>query len=206
MAGRTVFVNPSAFGRKRRRRSAKRRRRNVQLAPNPRRRSRRRRRRNAGITPFVSNPMIMANPRRRRRRRNPLASLNFSNILGKSISYGGGAAIAVAANTLVINRVDNVWARNAARVLGAVLGGAILGGELGAATAGGMFYPVIQELSAHLLGTGGAAASGTEADMDVLAADLEDIMDELDSSDLQDDDETGDDGDEVGDDGDILFG
>lgn len=205
MAGRTVFVNPSAFGRKRRRRSGKRRRRNVSIAANPRRRYRRRaRRRNAGITPFVSNPMIMANPRRRRRR-NPLSSLNFSNILGKSLSYGGGAAIAVAANALVINRVENVWARNAARVLGAVLGGAMLGGELGAATAGGMFYPLMQELSAQLLGQT-AGASGTEADMDVLAADLEDIMDELDSSDLQDDDETGDDGDDIGDDGDILFG
>lgn len=207
MAGRTVFVNPSAFGRRRKRRKGKRRsrRRNVSLAPlpNPRRRRRRSRRRNAGIAPFVSNPIIMGNPRRRRRRSNPLAGLNFNNLLQKTMTYGGGAAMSVAANALILNRVDNVWARNAARIAGAVIGGSMAKGELGAAFAGAMYYPVVQELAAHILGKG--TVTGTEADMDVLAADLEDIMDELDSSDLQDDDEVGDD-DETGDDGDILFG
>lgn len=209
MAGRTVFVNPSAFGRRRKRRkhrTSRRRRRNVQLAPvsNPRRRRRRSRRRNAGIAPFVSNPLIMSNPpRRRRRRSNPLAGLNFNNLLQKTMTYGGGAAIAVAGNALVLNRVDNVWARNGARIGAAVVGGSMLKGEMGAAFAGAMYYPVIQELAAHILGK--STVTGTEADMDVLAADLEDIMDELDSSDLQDDDEMGDD-DETGDDGDILFG
>ena len=207
MAGRTVFVNPSAFGRRRKRRKtgARRRRRNVSLAPvsNPRRRRRRSRRRNAGIAPFVANPLIMGNPRRRRRRSNPLAGLNFNNLLTKTMTFGGGAAISVAANAFILNRVDNVWARNGARIAGAVIGGNMLKGELGAAFAGAMYYPVVQELAAHILGKG--TVTGTEADMDVLAADLEDIMDELDSSDLQDDDEMGDD-DETGDDGDILFG
>lgn len=205
MAGRTVFVNPS---RRRRRKKGRRRSRRRNAAPlantfsNPRRRrARRSRRRNAGITPFLGNPMIMSNPRRRRRHSNPLNALSLKNIFSKSISYGGGAGIAVAANALALNRVDNVYMRNGARVGLAVLGASMLKGDLGAGMAGAMFYPVIQELAALLLGK--STVTGTEADMDVLAADLEDVMDELDEHDLSDDaDEYG--IDNFGDDDDIL--
>ena len=207
MAGRTVFVNPSYGRRRRRKRRAsnprRRYRRNVQLGPvsNPRRRRRRSRRRNAGIAPFVANPLIMSNPRRRRRQRNPIAGLNFNTLMKDTISYGSGAVIAVGANALLLNRVDNVWLRNGFRLVGASVGGAMLKGQMGGAFAGAMFYPLIQELASHILGK--SLVTGTEADLDVLAADLEDIMDEVDASDLQDDDEMGDDG--LEDDGDLLF-
>lgn len=199
---RTVFVNPARRRSRKRRKASnpRRRRRNAMiLAPNPRRRRYRRRRRNAGIAPFVRNPLIMSNPphRRRRRKRNPLGHLDFKTILSKSMTYAGGAAISVGANALLLNRVDNVWARNGARLLAGVVGGAMLGGDLGASTAGAFFYPLVQELAAHVLGK--TTVTGTEADMDVLAADLEDIMDELDSSDLSEDDDLGDDDDLSGD-------
>ncbi len=202
---RTVFVNPT---RRRRRRSKakanprRRRRRNAMMPalPNPRRRRHRRsRRRNAGIAPFVSNPLIMSNPRRRRRRHsNPLVNaFTVKNVLTKGVTYAGGAAIAVTTNVVALNRINNFWYRNAARLGSAIAGGALLKGELGAATAGAMLYPLMQEMAAKVLGTG-AGVSATEADMDVLAADLEDVMDELDESDLSDDDDWEDDDDILG--------
>jgi hypothetical protein len=129
----------------------------------------------------------MSNPprRKRRRRANPLAGLNLKSLLSKGLTYGGGAAIAVGANTLLLNSIGNFWVRNGARFAGAVAGTVLMKGELGAATAGAMFYPLMQEVAAKFLGTG---ATGTEADLEGLAADLEDVMDDLDERDLSDDD------------------
>ena len=194
---RTVFVNPRRRARKTR--SPKRRNGPSGLTirqayamgkaarPNPRKR-RKSRRRNAGISPFVQpNPLIMPNPRRRRRKRNPLTSaLTMDNLVSKGLSYGGGAAIAVGANALLFNRVDNFWARNAARFVSGVVGAAYLKGDLGGATAGAMFYPLMQDLASRVLGR--SAVTGTEADIETLAADLEDVMDEMDEGDFVDDD------------------
>ena len=186
MAMRTVFVNPKFTNPSRRKRGRKRSRRRNAMIANPRRRRSRGRRRNAGITPFVSNPLILSpNPRRRRRARNPLASLNLKSVVTRGLTYGGGAAIAVGANTLLLNGVSNFWMRNGARFAGAVGAALFLKGDLGAATAGGMFYPLMQEMASKVLG--GTAASATEADLEGLAADLEDVMDDLDESDLSDD-------------------
>lgn len=197
---RTVFVNPTYHRRKRRKNAHKRRRharRNAMMpVANPRRHRRRRaRRRNAGIAPFVSNPLIMSNPprhRRRKRHQNPLNLFTVKNLVSKGLTYGGGGAIALGANVLAFNRIQNIWWRNVARFGGAVLAGGVLRGELGAATAGASFYPIWQDLAAKFMG-GTAAVSGTEADIDALAADLEDVMDELDESDLSDDDDWDDD-------------
>ena len=181
---RTVFVNPSpsmSNPRRKRRKGKK------------HSRGKRRSRRNAGITSFVSsarNPLILSNPRhrvkRRRRNPNPLAGLNLKSLLSKGLTYGGGAAVAVGANTLFLNGVSNFYARNGARFAGAVVSTMLLKGELGAAAAGGMFYPLMQELAAKFLGKG-TGVSGFEADLEGLAADLEDVMDDLDESDLSDD-------------------
>lgn len=183
MAMRTVFVNPK-FTNPRRKRGRKSRRRNAMITNPRRRRGRKGRRRNAGITPFVSNPLILSpNPRRRRRHsRNPLAGLNLKSVLTRGLTYGGGAAIAVGANTLLLNGVSNFWMRNGARFAGAVGAALFLKGDLGAATAGGMFYPLMQEMASKVLGT----TAATEADLEGLAADLEDVMDDLDESDLSD--------------------
>jgi hypothetical protein len=114
-----------------------------------------------------------------------MASLSLKSIVNKGLTYGAGAAIAVGANALLLNRVDNFWFRNLARFGGGVVGAAFLKGDLGAATAGAMFYPMFQEFAAKMLG--GTTVTGTDADMDVLAADLEDVLDNLDQSDLSDD-------------------
>lgn len=179
---RTVFVNPSRRrGRKKSRKSRKSRRKSRKVM-----RFSGTVRRNAGITPFVSNPLILSpNPRRRRRARNPLAGLNLKSVVTRGLTYGGGAAIAVGANTLLLNGVSNFWMRNGARFAGAVGAALFLKGDLGAATAGGMFYPLMQEMAAKVLGT----STATEADLEGLAADLEDVMDDLDESDLSDDDD-----------------
>ena len=133
----------------------------------------------------------MSNPRRRRRHSNPLTSaLTLKNLVNKGLTFGGAAVIAVGANALVLNRVDNFWLRNGSRFGGGIVAAAFLKGDLGAATAGAMFFPMFQELAAKLLGK--TLVTGTEADMDVLAADLEDVMDDL-GADLQ-----GDDDDEMG--------
>lgn len=196
---RTVFVNPSFMNPRRKRRKKSNPGQSLTVreafalgksARNPKRRKRgRKKRRNAGIAPFVRNPLIMSNPpRRRRRRRNPMDSLDIKTIVSKSLTFASGAGMAVAANAFILNRVDNFWARNVSRLGLGVVGAAFMPNrELGAASAGAMFYPLIQELLAKLLGQ--STVTGTEADMDVLAADLEDIMDDLDESDLSEDDD-----------------
>lgn len=210
---RTVFVNPRRRRAKKhsRKRARSRRRnnpvlsklrsansrlrgkvRNMQMLANPRRRSRSRRRargrsrrRNAGIAPFVSNPLIL-NPRasfinRRRRRSNPgMPSLNTA--MSKALTYGGGAALGAAANVFALNKISNDYIRNGARVVAAIFAGPMLKGEMGAAAAGALMYPVMVELAALV----GLPVEGTEADLDLLAADLEDVLSEEEASELYD--------------------
>ncbi len=139
---RTVFVNPAS-----RRRTRKRRRSHG-------RRSKRKAyhfkgakfsgtvRRNAGIVPFVQNPMILSNPRRRRRRRNPSQAIlqDLGWIFGGTI---GGAAL----NRLAFNHMTNFYARNGARVVSAALL-AYMGGRnpLTAAAAGATLAPLIPDV------------------------------------------------------------
>jgi len=192
---RTVFVNPS----RRRRRVRRSRRRNAALVANPRRRHRRRvrrvtrrSRRNAGIAPFVqSNPMIM-NPRRRRRSRNPMGALGRSfspkNFISKSLKYGGGAAIGAGANILLLRKIENTYLRNGLRVAGAVACGALLPSDMGGAAAGATLYPLFAEL-ALMLNLVPAATSDTdetEADLQSLAADLQDVLDEVGQDEYED--------------------
>ena len=168
--------------RRRRRTTRRRRRRNYSAAvssmrTNPRRR-RRRRRRNAGIRPFVkkSNPLILQNPnnprRRRRRRSNP--KLNLQKVANKILIYTGGSAIAVGANILAINQIENKWARNGVRVAAAVFAPMFIKGDMGAAFSGAMLYPVVEEMAAEL------NIVPQEADLEALAADLEQALNETD--------------------------
>jgi hypothetical protein len=55
------------------------------------------------------------------------------------------------------------------------------GKDLGASAAGALMYPVWQEVALRLLSpaAAGAAAEASSADLDVLAADLEDVMGEV---------------------------
>lgn len=165
--------------RRRRRRVTvrRRRRRNYSAAvSNPRRRRRRRRRRrNAGIAPFVrkSNPLILQNPkRRRRRRRNP--KMNIQRVANQLLIYTGGSAIAVGANILAINKIENKWARNGVRVAAAVFAPMFIKGDLGAAFAGAMLYPVVEEAAQEL------NLVPAEADLSSLAAELEEALNEAD--------------------------
>ena len=147
---------------------------------NPRRRkrksTRRRRRRNTGIAPFVAgnNPYILANPRRRRRS-NPglsMPRLTVKNVSDKLMKYGGGSLMGVGINVFGLNRIENDYWRNGARISAAVLGGMVLRGELGAAYAGAAMYPVWVEVAAML-----NLPINVEADLDILAADLEQVLD-----------------------------
>ncbi len=207
---RTMFVNPSAsMSNPRRRRKRSRRRRNVDIsaAANPRRRRRGRKRRsarvsrgypltvrsNAGIAPFVSNPLILDNPRRRksRRRHNPmmgLSKLNLNTFLSKTVSYGGGAAAGAALNILGLRRIQNDWIRNGVRIGSAVVGAALLPGDIGAAYAGATLYPLFAEV-ALLTKLVQPAGAPTEADLSEISADLEDVLDELDIDGDDDDDD-----------------
>ena len=171
---RTLFVNPTKRHKKTRknpkRRAAKRRTSHALVAP------RRKRRRNAGITPFVSssNPLLVPNPRRRRKvRRNPLSSPK--KLIEETLLNIGGAAIGVGANYFAINKIDNVWARNGARAAAAVGAGMLIPGRLGSAASGAMLYPSILELVDHFLS--GKGWGEKEADLDMLSADLEDLLD-----------------------------
>lgn len=162
---RTVFVNPS-----RKRRSHKR----VTKRAAPKRR--RSRRRNAGITPFVSssNPMILSNPRRRgsKRRRNPsMPSLKQAAMT--TLSYGAGSGIGAALNIFVIRHIKNDWLRHGVRILGALGGGMLLSDKMGGAMAGATLYPSLAELAIYA-GVGGDTS--TEADLNELAADLQDAL------------------------------
>lgn len=203
---RTMFVNPS-FINPRKRKSKKRkgsrslgrfgmRGRVTMTTRNPR--GRRRYRRNAGITPFIQNPapLILANPRRRRRaHRNPLAMPDMKAAFDNALSYAGGTAVALAVTTVGTSKIDNAWVRRGAQLGISVVGGSMLGKKsaaMGGAFAGAMMYPLLQDLAADLLGIGvGAGVAAKEADLDALAADLEDVLD-----DMQDSDVLGDDGDE----------
>jgi hypothetical protein len=191
-----MFVNPRRRSKRRAskkrnpkkrtaRRTAPKRRRNARKASsnmiiNPRRRRTRKTRRNASITPFVkSNPLILRNPGsiRRRRRSNP--TLNFNTILSKSLSYGGGSAIGAVANIVGLNKIENKWFRNGARIGVAALGGIFLKGDLGASMAGACLYPLWQEVAVMLsLVDASADVTGPNADLDVLSADLQDVLDE----------------------------
>jgi len=165
---RTVFVNPS-------RRRSRRKSRKVARRANPRKRRASRRRRNAGITPFVSrNPMILSNPRRssRRRRRNPgMPSLKQAAMT--TLHYGAGSGIGAALNIFVIRHIKNDWLRHGVRILGALGGGMFLPDKMGGAMAGATLYPSLAEL-ALFAGIGGSPS--TEADLNELAADLEDAL------------------------------
>ena len=167
---KSTMANPR---RRRRRVTRRRRRRNYSTAvSNPRRRQRRRRR-NTGIRPFTRNPLILQNPRRRRRRRsNP--KMNIQRVANKLLIYTGGSAVAVGANILAINQIQNRWARNGVRVACSVFAPMFIKGDLGAAFSGAMLYPVIEEMVAEL----GIAPS--EADLPALAADLEQALNEID--------------------------
>lgn len=160
----------------------RRRRRTTAAAPRRRRTYRRKRRSNAGITPFVSrNPLILQNAHRRRRRSNP--KMNLQKLLGDSLYYAGGSALGVGVNTLVLDRIENRWAKNGARIGAAVLAGMVFPArwnKLGAATAGALLYPLWQDVMMMVLPGAGA----TEADLDLLAADLTESLGELDMDEM----------------------
>jgi len=88
------------------------------------------------------------------------------------MKFGGGSLMGVGINVFGLNRIENDYFRNGARVGSAVLGGMILRGELGAAFAGAAMYPVWVEVAAML-----NLPINLEADLDVLAADLEQVLD-----------------------------
>lgn len=197
---RTTFVNPFRGRKSRRKRkgargSRRRHKRTYARARNPRRRAHRRsRRRNAGITPFIQNPLILSNPRRRHRRRNPgLGMPSLNKMFSALLTGGGGAATALTLNTVALNKIPNPWLRRGSQALAAIFGGALIASKspaMGQAYAGAQLYPLVQDLAADLLGVGAGAAAATEADIDALAADLEDVMDEMDEdSDFGDDDD-----------------
>jgi hypothetical protein len=96
--------------------------------------------------------------------------------VNKALSYGSGSALGLAANHFAINRIENPWLRNGARVVGAVAAGTFLGGkynDMAGAAAGAVMYPMFQELAIRYMP--GFGAAGTEADLDILGADLEAI-------------------------------
>jgi len=182
---RTTFVNPLVRRRKRRKSNPKR-----------RRRSYRRRRHNAGIVPFIqknprrrsrryANPLILENPRRRRRRNagsmSLSSALNLRNVGAKLLAFGGGSAIGTAANIFAINKLDNVWLRNGVRLAVAVIAPNVIKGDMGAAISGSILYPLWQEVAMRFLApaAAGGADAATEADLDALQADLEDVLDEI---------------------------
>lgn len=182
---RTVFVNPARkHGKKRRKRSSGKRRKRVMRFKGARFTGTVRR--NSGITPFVSNPMILSNPRRRhRRRRNPSAHLlgDLAYILGGTV---GGAAL----NRLAFNHMNNFYVRNGARVASAALL-AYLGGRnpLTAAAAGATLAPLVPDVEMLL---GGLSPKKNPRELAeelsaMLEADLsEDLSEDLDD-DLDDD-------------------
>lgn len=182
---KTVFMNPGKTRTRRRRKSGKKRRRVSRPATRHvrRRRTGRRRRRNAGIAPFVANPMIMSNPRRRssgkRRRRNP--EMKLKPILMNTGLAIAGSGAGAAVNLLGIRRVNNIWLRNGLRVaLGAVSAG-VFQNSFGGAAAGSVMYPMWAELA--LLSGVITEATNTEADLDEISADLEDVLNDGDPND-----------------------
>lgn len=182
---RTVFVNPGVMSNPRRKRRKQRRARRASRPATRRAAPRRRRRRNAGIAPFVSqrNPLILENPRRRRRsmrrRKNP--DFNFKHILNRTLTHLGGGAVGAGLNILLFRRIENDWFRNGARILTAAIGSAMMPGEFSASAAGGTLYPMYAELA--LMTKLIAPTTSTQADLDNLSADLEDVLEDLDQDD-----------------------
>lgn len=181
---KTVFMNPRKT-RTRRRKSGRKRRRVARPATRyvRRKRSGKRRRRNAGIAPFVANPMIMANPRRRssgrKRRRNP--EMKLKPILMNTGLAVAGAGTGALVNLVGIRRIQNIWVRNGTRfLLGAASAGAMQN-SFGGAAAGALMYPMFAELA--LLSGILTEATNTEADLDEISADLEDVLNDGDSYD-----------------------
>lgn len=195
---RTTFVNPT-FVNPRKRRGKKR-----KASRRGKRRGRRSQRysvsvrRNAGITSFTQNPLILSNPKRRRaRRRNPISMgfPSFAQLFHGALSSGGGAAMALAVNTVALNKIEDKWWRRGAQFGAASLGGAFLTGvspKLGAAYAAAQMYPLMVDLSVEFLSmepekvgatkeqaAAAAGATAKEADLEALAADLEDVLDEM---------------------------
>ena len=192
---RTMFVNPSLFsnpakkhkkGRKgsKRKRAGKKGRRRAAKKTTRRCVKYRVVRRNAGITPFIQNPLILSNPRRRRRRRNPSFSMgSLKSVLSECLTDGAGAAAALGVSAFGTNRIASPLYRRGAQVLAAVVGGAAVGSyskNLGRSFRSAMFFPLVQDLAVDLLGTSIAvSATAKEADVDALAADLEDVLDDM---------------------------
>jgi hypothetical protein len=144
---RTVFVNPASkrHSKKRRKRTSRKGRRKSYHFKGARITGTVRR--NAGITPFVANPMILSNPRRRRRhRRNPSGAMlnDLAYIFGGAV---GGAAL----NRLAFNHVNHFYVRNGARIAAAAVL-AYIGGRnpLTAAAAGATLAPLIPDVEMML--------------------------------------------------------
>ena len=199
---KTVFVNPS---RRSKRRAKKSRKHNIALA-NPRRKHRAKRR-NAGISSFIQrNPLILENPRRRRRhgkRRNPIVrhkrrsrrsnpGINFSlkGLTTAAIELGGGAAIGFIADRYVVSAIPvttqsattAVILRTAIRLGVGVLAMKFLKkGDMGAAAAGAVLYPAMQDLAAQFMPGTVSPVQGFSADLAAdLSADLSDMEEILD--------------------------
>jgi hypothetical protein len=110
--------------------------------------------------------------------------MNTKGLFNKLLTYSGGSAVGAGLNILALRRIDNDWMRNGARVVAAVMGGMFLKGEMGAAMAGATLYPAFAEL-ALMSGLVPGGAGGTEADLNELAADLEDVLSGIDLNDTQ---------------------
>jgi hypothetical protein len=98
--------------------------------------------------------------------------MNIQRVANQLLIYTGGSAIAVGANILAINRIENMWARNGVRVAAAVFAPMFIKGDLGAAFSGAMLYPVIEEMASQL------NIAPQEADLEQLAADLETALED----------------------------
>jgi hypothetical protein len=179
--------------------------RGMQIAANPRKRrksTKRKRRRNAGIVPFVAatptrsgyaNPLILNNPPKRRRRRRKNPALKLETVAKRLMIAGGGSAIGATGNILGLNKIEDMWFRNGARIASSTAAAVLLRGELGAAAAGAFLYPVWQEVALRVLSP---TEADLEDDLDTLAADLEDVLDDYDDDDDDDEDYYDDDDDD----------
>jgi hypothetical protein len=122
--------------------------------------------------------MILSNPRRSsRRRRNPsMPSLKQAAMT--TLHYGAGSGIGAALNIFVIRHIKNDWLRHGVRILGALGGGMFLPDKMGGAMAGATLYPSLAELAIY---AGVVQSADLQADLNELAADLEDALDDDDS-------------------------
>jgi hypothetical protein len=80
-----------------------------------------------------------------------------------------------------LRRIENVWLRNGARVVLAAAAGALFQNTFGGATGGAMLYPLMTEIAiqTNMLGE----PTATEADIEEISADIEDLLDDDDSDD-----------------------